>query len=125
MKDGNRPAPPEMGDNAKGQQKRGDRRGMRRGGPQNLFKDGPIDLSKLPEGMPEFMAKDLKAADKDGDGKVTQDEFTTYMKAKFGERQGQRPGPGGQRQGGPRQGGQRPAPPQGGNGPAPEAPAEK
>lgn len=63
-----------------------DGRGPGFGGPQggpNFFgdtmKDGKLDLSKLSEETPQELKDSLKAADKDGDGYLSEDELKNAM----------------------------------------------
>jgi len=63
-------------------------------GPMHMFErlggdDGAIVLDELPEQMPEQFKQRLAEADKDGDGKVTRDEFEAGLDAarkRFAER---------------------------------------
>jgi len=55
--------------------------------PEFITEDGNIDLSKLPEKMPEPMKENFKKADANNDGIVDQDEMKT-LKPVFGPRPG-------------------------------------
>ena len=55
--------------------------------PEFITEDGNIDLSKLPEKMPEPMKENFKKADANNDGIVDQDEMKT-LKPAFGPRPG-------------------------------------
>lgn len=53
--------------------------------------DGRIDLSKLPEQMPQDRKDALKQADKDGDGFLTPEELRDAPRPKFVFKEGERP----------------------------------
>ena len=55
------------------------------------FRDGKLDLSKLPEQFPQQRKDEMKAADKDGDGFLTMEELRDMPRPKFQFREGERP----------------------------------
>ncbi len=55
------------------------------------FKDGKIELAKLPEQTPQERKDALKAADKDGDGFLSGDELRAVAPPKFQFPEGKRP----------------------------------
>ena len=66
------------------------------GGPQapnfgEAFKDGKLDLSKLPERMSDARKEQMKAADKDGDGFLSMEELHAVPRPKFEFREGEKP----------------------------------
>jgi len=68
-------------------------RGQRRQAGGGFFaaartEDGKIDLSKLPEQMPQQRKDALKAADKDGDGFLNSEELSAVMPARNGRQEG-------------------------------------
>ena len=55
------------------------------------FRDGKLDLSKLPEQFPQQRKDEMKAADKDGDGFLSMEELRNMPRPKFQFREGERP----------------------------------
>ena len=103
---GGQPGMPGMGPN-------GGRPGQFGMGPMGeAFKDGKLDLSKLPEQTPEPMKENLKKADKDGDGFLAGDELRGAFPP-FGQQAPRRPNDGNRPEGeGPRNRRQNPGAPQ-------------
>ncbi|MGN0930418.1 MAG: EF-hand domain-containing protein [Thermoguttaceae bacterium] len=65
------------------------------GGPRTpfgeAFADGKLDLSKLPENLPEEVKTRFTSADKDGDGFLTVEEMQAMPRPKFQFSEGQKP----------------------------------
>ena len=111
--DGKKPPRAERGERGEGE-----RRGQRRGGPRQIPKemlekfdkngDGKLDEDERKEAMAARRAEFIKKYDKDGDGELNEEERKEAMKGRRGGRpQGSRP-EGGRPEGGRRPGGQRP-----------------
>jgi len=109
--------PPRVERSERGERDQGERRGQRRGGPRQVPKemlekfdkdgDGKLDEEERKEAMSARRAEFIKKYDKDGDGELNEEERKEAMKARRGGRtQGRRP-EGGRPEGG-RPGGRRP-----------------